>query len=132
MSEVLSRSAESRLRSIIGALETGARNVEMVKTNVKMETVIASLDRDLRGQGTDLFKMPIVKTDIWVSINPDANSWGDPMIRTNEVAVYWGFPLRTNNATKEYLGMTFDRKAIWFADFPIWAPVPLKNILPAQ
>lgn len=131
-SEILSRNAESRLRSIIGALETGCRNVEWGKTNTSMDAVIVSLDRDLRGQGIGLFKMPIVKTDIRVCINPNANSWREPSIKTNEIAVYWDFPFRTNNATKEYLGMTFDRKAIWFADFPTWAPVPLENILPAQ
>jgi hypothetical protein len=125
--EIIARNAESRLHSIITALETGSKNVEATRTNNVIESVLLWYDKELKMQGGNLFKMPIVKEEVWVSINPSIDSWRHPPTNTNDIAAYWDLPLRTNNAIKEYLGMTFDLKAIWLTNFPAWVPVPLKN-----
>lgn len=125
--EIIARNAESRLHSIITALETGSKNVEVARTNNGIESVILWYDKGLKMQGGNLFIMPIVKADVWVSINPSIDSWRHPPTNTNDIAAYWDLPLRTNNAMKEYLGMTFDLKAIWLTNFPAWVPVPLKK-----
>jgi hypothetical protein len=128
LSGTITRNAESRLRSIVGALETCCMAVEASKTNNALESVILTTDKEMKAQGVDLFKMPIVKKDIWVSINPDIELWQHPQTNTNFIAVYWGIPLRTNNAAMEYMGMTFDCGTIWLTNVPTWKPAPINEI----